>query len=95
MTELPPLAPGRIVGRDGKKYPAAWMPAGDRRYLAGYVHHLAHVERRSVRQIVAAVRDEYDIRRSVGWVAGILKDWRCDHCSGVPNCAPEQPGGAT
>lgn len=73
----------RVLGTDGKTYPDRWLSADDRAFLTGRVHHLRHAEDLSVRQIIARIQTDHSVRRSVGWVAGVLKDWRCDHCSGV------------
>lgn len=80
----------RVTGTDGKTYPDQWLSAGDRAFLAGAVHYLHHTERLSVRQILARLESDHDVRRSVGWAAGVLKTWRCDHCSGEGKAAPEQ-----
>jgi hypothetical protein len=79
----------RVIGTDGKTYPDRWLSPDDRAFLAGAVHHLHHDERLSVRQILTRIEADHGVRRSVGWAAGILKAWRCDHCSGDPNATPE------
>lgn len=83
---------GPITGTDGKRYPATWLSVDDRAHLAGLVHRLHCVERQSVRQLLDRIEEAHEIRRSVGWAAGILKAQRCDHCSGVPTRSPEQSG---
>ncbi|MEB8341798.1 hypothetical protein [Streptomyces endophyticus] len=56
------------------------MSADDREFLVTRVHYLRHVEGLSVRQILAALAEAHNVRRSVGWVAGALKDWECGRC---------------
>lgn len=73
----------RITGTDGKSYPDRWLDEESRSFLNGRVHHLKHAEGLSVRQILARLAEDHEVRRSVGWVAGVLKEWRCEHCSGV------------
>lgn len=84
-----------ITGLDGKRYPAAWLSADDRSYLAGAVHELhCGSQRLSVRRLLARIHETHGIRRSLGWAAGILKTQRCDHCSGESSGVPEQVGEA-
>jgi len=78
-------APARVLGLDGKSYPSRPLPAADQEQLVGHVHYLAHAERLSIRQIQASLEREHGVRRSVGWISGVLRDWRCDHCSGGSN----------
>ena len=77
-TTLPPEHP--VWGIDGKRYPGRYAPQEVRDYLFGRTHYLRHDDGLSVRQIVAALADEGH-RRSVGWVAGILRE-PCVMCSG-------------
>jgi hypothetical protein len=81
----------RITGTDGKTYPARWQTPQDREWLKGRVHYLHHNQQLSVRQIRAVLAEDHNVRRSVGWVSGVLNTWRCDHntCSGDRNLSPE------
>lgn len=82
--------PTRILGLDGKSYPGVWLSTDDRTRLVGIVHALSHDNGLSVRQIIARIVDDYDIRRSVGWVSTALRTWTCPGCSGAQNETPEQ-----
>lgn len=86
------MFPRYVQGADGKVYQRRPSSPDEREYLAGRVHYLQHAERRSVRQIVAALQDEDDVRRSVGWVSGILRNWTCSKCSGAAKAPPEHSG---
>ena len=60
----------RIIGLDGKSYPAGPLPAADRGQLVGHVHCLAHVGHLSVRQIQASLEREHaTAARSAGYPA--------------------------
>ncbi len=72
-----------IQGVDGKTYQRHPSTPVERDYLAGRVHYLRHAEGRSVRQIVTALQQDDNARRSVGWVSQIIRTWTCDQCSGA------------
>lgn len=91
VLNLNTLPSGCIRGMDGKTYPERRLDPETRRFLAAHVHSLSHGGM-SVRQVVSALAEETGERRSVGWVAGILRDWRCEHCSGARFETPEQHG---
>lgn len=82
--------PDYVRGLDGKVYPVRWLCEADQRSLVSLVHHLRHAENWSLRKIQAVLADEYGVRRSVGWVAGVFAGWRCEHCSAAPDESPEQ-----
>jgi hypothetical protein len=73
---------GRVLGIDGKTYPAWSMHLDDLDFLRGRVHFLAHHEHLSIRQIVTRIEEDHGVHRSVGTVHSWLTDWRCEHCSG-------------
>jgi hypothetical protein len=79
------IGPHDVLGADGKIYQRRPSTQEERDYLADRAHYLSHAENRSVRQIVAALLDEDGVRRSVGWVSGILRTWTCSKCSGATN----------
>lgn len=83
---------GHIRGIDGKFYPPL-LPEDDRQWLMGRVHYLSHDDRLSIRQIQAAILQENGVRRSVGWISGVLHGgFTCEACPGVqvsPNATPE------
>ena len=82
--------PTTVTGVDGKTYPSTPLPAEDRDFLVAAAHSLHCSERLSVRRTLARIQERHDVRRSVGWAAGVLKTHRCDHCSGVSVESPEQ-----
>lgn len=85
--------PEHVRGLDGKTYPASRLSQADRAELAGFVHARCH-EGMSVRRIVAILGEGFGVRRSVGWVVGVLREWRCPACVQVSgNHTPEQSGG--
>jgi hypothetical protein len=83
--------PTSVKGLDGKTYPARWLDAEDRAALIGIVHQLHCAEHLSIRQLLARIQERHEIRRSVGWAAGVLANYRCGSCSGDRNGTPEQP----
>lgn len=87
------MFPERVLGTDGKTYPSRWYSAETREWLAGRVHYLSHDEGMSVRRIQAALAEQHDVRRSVGWISSVLTGMRCNHCSGESNESPEQSAG--
>jgi hypothetical protein len=69
-----------VTGLDGKTYRARAMTPVQRIALVSRVHYLSHVERLSVRRIVAALEDVNSVRVSVGAVHKYLNNWRCEVC---------------
>jgi hypothetical protein len=84
--------PTSVMGTDGKTYPAAWLSAVDCSALVEIVHRLHCRERLSVRQLLACIQAKQGIRRSIGWAAGVLKNYKRPNCSGVSRETPEQLG---
>lgn len=82
-----------VHGIDGKRYPGRYAPKEVRDYLFGRAHYLRHEEGLSIRGIQAALSDE-GYRRSVGWVAGILRE-PCVKCSGDQPATPEHLSGGS
>lgn len=74
----------RVLGLDGKSYPSNPLPSDDLDFVRGRVHYLHHDEGLSVRQIVARLEDDNNVKRSVGSVSAYLTRWLCAECSGVP-----------
>ncbi|MBD3931965.1 hypothetical protein IF129_10395 [Streptomyces chumphonensis] len=82
----------RVLGLDGKSYPAQNSPQ-IRARLFSRVHYLRHTECLSLRQILDRVESEHGVRRSVGWVSGVLRT-PCTWCVQVAqNRTPEQQDG--
>lgn len=84
-----PLPAGYVMGLDGKVYPSR-NKRSERLYVIQLVHVLAH-SGLTHRQVVVALADRHNIRRSVGSVNADLTNWQCPTCSGDPDETPEQP----
>jgi IS30 family transposase len=73
------LAQHAITGLDGKTYVS--MSPELKQWIVGRVHHLAHDEHLSIRQIVKTLDERHNVRVSVGAAHGYLRSWRCLGCS--------------
>jgi hypothetical protein len=67
----------RVVGRDGKSYPARYLQ-GDEVILL--VHRLRHAEHLSELLIIDALAARYGIRRSTESVHNYLTRYSCEAC---------------
>lgn len=80
----------RPTGKDGKSYPGRNLKGKALDHFRGLVHGLHCRDGLSVRKTLAVLAQEFGVRRSPGWAAGILRDFTCPDCSGNPIGNPEQ-----
>lgn len=80
---------GLVTGVNGKSYITGITPQ-IRNRLIEITHEISHSEGLSVRGIVAALRDRYEVPRGAGTVHRYLTSWRCPDCPTESNASVEQ-----
>jgi hypothetical protein len=81
------MSTATMTGADGKRYPATHerygtLPLAERAEAIRLTHHYRCLLGYQYRDIVSALADEHQIRRSIGTVYHDCREFVCADCSG-------------